>query len=148
MSKRSPWTLLAAAIFAAIGLVRGLRALAIAPDLAIASGPDLPAFLFACVCFQAIGGLLAAVGLLLRSRRLVLPGLALFAISAVAQMAGDVAVYGVRSLLDGLAGSLLALAVAAAGWIAFEREAQRGGPVAGSGGHSSVSRLVAPRTSR
>ena len=143
MSTRSPWTLLAAAIFAAIGLVRGLRALAIAPV------PDLPALLFACVCLEAVGALLAAAGLFFRSRRLALPGLTLFALSVAVQMAGDVAVYGVRSLLDGLAASLLALALSTAGWIAFEREAQRGGPAARiRSGHSSGSRLVAPRPSR
>lgn len=143
MSKRSPGTLIAAAIFLAIGVVRGLRALAIAPV------PDLPALLFACVCLEAIGALLAAVGLLVPSRRLALPGLALFAISTVVQMAGDVGPYGVRSLLEGLSWSLLALALAAAGWIAIERATHRGGPSArNTTGQSSESRTSPSRAFR
>jgi hypothetical protein len=55
----------------------------------------------------------------------------------------------VRSLLDGLSGSLLALALAAAGWVAIERAAHRGDPSArNTTGQSSESRRSPSRAPR
>ena len=108
-------TWLFAALFLAIGVTRGVRALAIAPV------PDLPALLFVAVLGQAVGALLAGIALGFAGRSAAL-GLALFAGCAVLQMGGDTFVYGVRSLFEGLAFALLAMTLTFVAWLLSERD--------------------------
>ena len=140
MPKRFPWNLLAAAIFGGLGTERALRALAILPV------PELPTLLFVSLAGEAAGALLAAIGLLLASRRVSSVGLALFAVCAVARMAGDVAVYGVRPLIDGVAASLIAIALAASGWIVLERTRASRAQRRNTTGQSSESSTSPSRT--
>jgi hypothetical protein len=102
------------AIFLAIGIERTLRTLAIAP------GPDLPVLLFASVLCQAIGALAAAACLFAASRYAVI-GLALFAGAVLVQLGADVLVYHVRAVLEAAGIAVVALGLAALGWLALDR---------------------------
>jgi len=113
------WTAVIGVVFCAIAVERLLRA------LGMAAGPALPLLIFLLVLAEGIGALVAGLGLLLL-QRFALLGLLLFAASAVADMAVDVGLYGIRSLVEAVAWAGLALALSAAGWIAFTHEGSRG----------------------
>jgi hypothetical protein len=119
------WAALIGVVFCVVGVQRLLLA------LAMPAGFELPALLFALVVVEAVAALVGGVGLLLR-RRIALAGLLAFAVAAVLHMVADVAVYGVRSLLEGLAWAVVAVALAALGWLALQRPGT--GVVGGGGG--------------
>jgi hypothetical protein len=102
------------AVFLAIGIERALRA------LAIAGGPDLPALLFASVLVEAVGALVAAIGLFGASRVATI-GLALFVGAALVHLGADVLIYHIRAVVEAAAIALCVLALAAIGWFAQTR---------------------------
>jgi hypothetical protein len=111
---RLHWATLVGVVFCVIGVQRLLL------SLAMPAGFELPVLLFALVLVEGVAALIAGVALLLR-RRIALAGLLAFAVAAVLHVVVDVAVYGVRSLFEGLLWAVLAVALAAVGWLALQR---------------------------
>jgi hypothetical protein len=105
---------LLAVVFLAIGIERALR------GAAIGAAPDAPLLLLASVLLEAIGALAAAAGLFAASR-LAVSGLALFAGAVLFHLGADVLVYHVRAVIDAAFVAIVALGLAALGWIALDR---------------------------
>jgi hypothetical protein len=121
------------AVLIALGIV--LCAIAVQRLLvavAMPVGLPVPVLLFLFVLAEGVSALVAGIGLLLR-RRFARVALLVFATAAVVHMLVDVVFYGVRSLLEGLAWALLAVLLAAAGWVAL---AWREAPVDQPGGRA------------
>lgn len=111
----SAWRAAAVLAFAGIGL---WRALVLASLLVV----DPPVLALVAVAGQAILACVAAVAIARRRAALAKLALAGFFACVVVQMGADAFVYGFSSLLEALAGVVLAAALAVAGWIALRGE--------------------------
>ncbi len=76
---------------------------------------------------QGIAALLAAIALWYERQGLGRASLVAFVLLVALQMAADAFGYGIRSLIEALTGTILALVIAAAGWLALGNERPGGG---------------------